>query len=114
MCRSCRKCRKNKMVALFGFRINIKRCIIPFVCIFVCIYSLVHSVSGNRGWLRLQEIERQNAEITALYAELENQKLRLEEHISALGNQKLDTDFLDEKVRRHLDMTAPKEYIIFD
>lgn len=64
---------------------------------------------GLRGWLDLQAEKHDRAEELA---ELKAQNRELQTHVFRLSDESLDLDFLDERARLVLGLTAPQEKVI--
>lgn len=64
---------------------------------------------GLRGWLDLQAEKHDRAEDLA---ELKAQNSELQTHVFRLSDESLDLDFLDERARLVLGLTAPQEKVI--
>lgn len=87
----------------------------PFLCVLVIIYFSYHTVWGNRGFLRLHEIQDQIQQATQLAAETKAEKQALQYKTNALKNPKsIDPDVLEEEALRVLGQTRSDNLVIFD
>ena len=87
----------------------------PFLCLLVIAYFSYHTVWGNRGFLKMLEIQEKIQQATQLAEETRAEKKALQYKTNALKNPKtLDIDVLEEEALRVLGHTNSNNLVIFD
>lgn len=76
-------------------------------------YFGYHLVNGDRGLLSMARLEREVQVADQNLAEAETTKKIWERRVSALRNQSLDPDMLDERARALLNYARKDDIIIF-
>jgi len=76
-------------------------------------YFGYHLVNGDRGLLAMARLEREVQVANQNFAEAETTKKIWERRVSALRNQSLDPDMLDERARALLNFARKDDVIIF-
>jgi cell division protein FtsB len=76
-------------------------------------YFGYHLVNGDRGLLAMARLEREVQVANQNLAEAETTKKIWERRVSALRNQSLDPDMLDERARALLNFARKDDVIIF-
>jgi cell division protein FtsB len=76
-------------------------------------YFGYHLVNGDRGLLAMARLEREVQIADQNLAEAETTKKIWERRVSALRNQSLDPDMLDERARALLNFARKDDIIIF-
>ena len=76
-------------------------------------YFGYHLVNGERGLLSMARLEREVQIANQNLAEAETAKKIWERRVSALRNQSLDPDMLDERARALLNFARKDDIIIF-
>jgi cell division protein FtsB len=76
-------------------------------------YFGYHLVNGDRGLLAMARLEREVQIANQNLAEAETTKKIWERRVSALRNQSLDPDMLDERARALLNFARKDDVIIF-
>ncbi len=76
-------------------------------------YFGYHLVNGERGLLSMARLEREVQIANQNLAEAETTKKIWERRVSALRNQSLDPDMLDERARALLNFARKDDVIIF-
>jgi cell division protein FtsB len=76
-------------------------------------YFGYHLVNGDRGLLAMARLEREVQIANQNFAEAETTKKIWERRVSALRNQSLDPDMLDERARALLNFARKDDVIIF-
>lgn len=89
-----------------------KRAALPALCLLVILYFGVHALAGPAGYLALDDIRRERAELDERQALLAARKVALSRDIALLDPKGADPDFADELVRRHLGVIRPDEIIV--
>ncbi len=72
-----------------------------------------HLVNGDRGLLAMARLEREVQIANQNFAEAETTKKIWERRVSALRNQSIDPDMLDERARALLNFARKDDVIIF-
>lgn len=92
---------------------GLKRAFLPALLLFLLGYIYYHTFSGDRGlivWYELQsqvqELQIENAKLTAIVTNLENDVRRL-------SAKTPDRDFLDELARRELGLIKKNEVVAY-
>ena len=91
---------------------TMKRAILPATCLLVIGYFGAHALFGPSGYLALDEIRRDHAELQQQRAALEARRDLLRRDLRLLNPKGVDPDFADELVRRHLGVVRPDEVIV--
>ncbi len=89
-----------------------KRALLPAGCLLVIGYFGAHALFGPSGYLALDEIRRQQAELQQQKAALESRRDLLQRDLRLLDPKGVDPDYADELVRRHLGVVRPDEVIV--
>jgi cell division protein FtsB len=76
-------------------------------------YFGYHLVNGDRGLLAMARLEREVQIANQNLAEAETTKKIWERRVSALRNQSIDPDMLDERARALLNFARKDDIIIF-
>ncbi len=76
-------------------------------------YFGYHLVNGDRGLLAMARLEREVQIANQNFAEAETTKKIWERRVSALRNQSIDPDMLDERARALLNFARKDDVIIF-
>ena len=76
-------------------------------------YFGYHLVNGDRGLLAMARLEREVQIANQNLAEAETTKKIWERRVSALRNQSIDPDMLDERARALLNFARKDDVIIF-
>ena len=85
----------------------------PIVFATVFGYFGYHLVNGDRGLLAMAHLQREVLIAEQNLAEAEATRKIWERRVSALRNQSLDPDMLDERARQMLNLAQPDEVVIF-
>lgn len=89
-----------------------KRAALPALCLLIILYFGTHALFGTSGYLALDDIRTQRAELSASKLALEKRRAAVERDIALLDPKGADPDFADELVRRHLGVIRPDEVIV--
>jgi len=96
------------------FQVSKKSFIIFAVCVSLVLYFLLYTIFGHRGvvdyFALKKELKEKNLVKDQLAGKIEDQQ----NLVKRMGNQSLDTDLLDEQVRKNLGYAKNDEIIIFD
>lgn len=89
-----------------------KRAALPALCLLIILYFGTHALFGTSGYLALDDIRSERADLNARKLALEKRRAALERDIALLDPKGADPDFADELVRRHLGVIRPDEVIV--
>ncbi|WP_199553639.1 FtsB family cell division protein [Sandaracinobacteroides hominis] len=89
-----------------------KRAALPAACLLIILYFGMHALFGPSGYLALDDIRQEKAELAQRQAMLMQKKAALSRDIALLDPRGADPDFADELVRRHLGVIRPDEVIV--
>lgn len=89
-----------------------KRAALPALCMLIILYFGTHALFGTSGYLALDDIRSERADLNARKLALEKRRAALERDIALLDPKGADPDFADELVRRHLGVIRPDEVIV--
>ncbi|WP_237829045.1 FtsB family cell division protein [Sandaracinobacteroides sayramensis] len=89
-----------------------KRAALPALCLLIILYFGTHALVGTSGYLALDDIRQDRAELEARKLVLEKRRAALERDIALLDPKGADPDYADELVRRHLGVIRPDEVIV--
>lgn len=89
-----------------------KRALLPAVCLLVMSYFGTHALFGPAGYFALDDIRREQADLSQRRAHLLEKRAVLSRDIALLDPRGADPDFADELVRRHLGVVRPDEVIV--
>jgi cell division protein FtsB len=78
----------------------------------LAIYFGYHALSGSRGLLAWQELNRELEATQQELADLRAERADLEHKVSRLRPDSLDPDLIDEVARRNLSLVEPLDVII--
>jgi len=78
----------------------------------LAIYFGYHALSGSRGLLAWQELNRELEATQQELAELRTERADLEHKVGRLRASSLDPDLIDELARRNLSLVEPLDVII--
>ena len=83
---------------------------LPLLSIFFLFYFLYHILEGDRGLSALIRVQNELSTVQNELTEAKVLQKKLERRNSLLFSSSLDTDMLDEQVKRLLVMVRPNEY----
>jgi len=89
-----------------------KRAMLPAACLLIMLYFGTHALVGPAGYLALDDIREERAELAEQKAGLVARRSALNRDIALLDPRGADPDFADELVRRHLGVIRPDEVIV--
>jgi cell division protein FtsB len=89
-----------------------KRALLPAACLLIMLYFGTHALFGPAGYLALDDIRQERAELADRKAQLVEKREVLRRDIALLDPRGADPDFADELVRRHLGVIRPDEVIV--
>lgn len=89
-----------------------KRAALPALCLLIILYFSTHALFGTSGYLALDDIRNERAQLAKRQQALEKRRAGLERDIALLDPKGADPDFADELVRRHLGVIRPDEVIV--
>ncbi|MEE8294677.1 MAG: septum formation initiator family protein [Sphingomonadales bacterium] len=94
-------------------RFRLRRALPGALILVTVIYFGYHTLEGDHGLFKLQEVEAQMAEVEAKAAVLQARKKDLSRKVSSLRKDNLDLDLLDERARAVLGFQEPGEIVIY-
>jgi cell division protein FtsB len=94
-------------------RFRLKRALPGALILVTIVYFGYHTLEGDHGLFKLQEVEAQMAEVEARAVVLQAQKENLARKVSSLRKDNLDLDLLDERARAVLGFQEPGEIVIY-
>lgn len=83
------------------------------LCTLVLGYFMLHSVTGENGFLKAIALQGELASRKLELKSLQQDRQALETRTKLLRPNSLDLDMLDERARAQLGMTKPNEYVIY-
>ena len=94
-------------------KFSFSKWMIPMICTLITGYFAYHTVQGNHGIKRGQQIDRE-IELARLTADqIRKQRDLLAQKTAALSPASLDLDQLEESAMRFLNMGHPGDMVIF-
>ncbi|MGE0733294.1 MAG: septum formation initiator family protein [Alphaproteobacteria bacterium] len=100
------------MSILAEFRARARFAVAPILCTALMAYYGFHAIEGERGlkvwWSLKQQAETQKLERD----QTRERREQLERRVALLGDDKIDTDMLEEQARQMLNLSRPDEIII--
>jgi cell division protein FtsB len=90
----------------------LKRAALPALCLLIILYFATHALFGSSGYLALDDIRHERAELDTRHQLLLERKAALSRDIALLDPRGADPDYADELVRRHLGVIRPDELIV--
>lgn len=90
----------------------LKRALVPAGCVVAIAYFGYHTLQGQNGLRAYGAYEAQIADLSNDAAKLRQQRQTLEHRLALLSPDRVDPDYADELVRRHLGLADPNEDII--
>lgn len=94
-------------------RFRLRRALPGALILMTIVYFGYHTLEGDHGLFKLQEVEAQMAEVEAKAAVLQGKKENLGRKVSSLRKDNLDLDLLDERARAVLGYQEPGEIVIY-
>lgn len=94
-------------------RLRLRRALPGALILITIVYFGYHTLEGDHGLFKLQEVEAQMAEVEAKAAALQARKKDLSRKVSSLRKDNLDLDLLDERARAVLGYQEPGEIVIY-
>ncbi len=76
------------------------------------VYFCYHLVAGQRGYLSLVSLDRQNVQISADYEGLKSTRIDIEEKVLMMRPGSIDRDLLEERVRYVLGYRYSDELVL--
>ena len=84
--------------------------ILAGICL--CLYFSYHTISGDRSYSQLVQLE-QSLKVTSMtLAELKTQHTRLEDQVSMMRPETLSSDLLEERIRVTLGYGQANEFVV--
>ena len=85
----------------------------PILCLCITCYFGYHSIEGNHGIHRMEQVTAEIEEATDIETNLKKQKELLQSKVNALSSKSLDLDQLEESALRILNMGDKDFQVIF-
>ncbi len=98
----------------FRFKRKFRLFVFPLIALTIAVYFIYHAVEGSRGLRRYFELKRQIRLERKVQELTKQRKTELESKIDRLSVEHMDTDFLEEQVKRSLGAGQENEYILFE
>jgi cell division protein FtsB len=93
--------------------LRFRQLLAPIVFALVFGYFGYHLVNGDRGLLAMAQLQREALIANQNFAEAEATRRIWERRVTALRNQSLDPDMLDERARALLNYARKDDIIVF-
>ena len=91
------------------------RSLLLLTALFACVaYFSYHGLYGKRGFFTHGSLRAEHSALSAELEDLRTERMRLEKRVSAMSPDSLDTDLLDEEVRRSFRYGGAEEIIVFE
>lgn len=90
----------------------LKRALLPAGCVIAITYFAYHMVEGPHGLRAYGSYKVQHAELAKRSAELKEQREEYERRLRLMSPDRIDPDYADELVRKHLGLVDPNEDIV--
>ncbi len=100
------------MSALHEIRRHSLAAVIPVICFAAIGYFAYHAVIGPSGLLAWGGYKRERATLENRVAQLDNERMRLQQRARLLNPRQVDPDLADELVRKNLGVVRPDEIVI--
>lgn len=94
-------------------RFRLRRALPGALILVTLVYFSYHTLEGDHGLFKLQEVEAQMAEVEAKADVLQSKKQNLGRKVASLRKDNLDLDLLDERARAVLGFQEPGEIVIY-
>lgn len=85
----------------------------PFICLLITLYFCYHTVAGNHGVHRMNQVQEEIQTANKIADDLTKQKKLLQSKVNALSPKSLDLDQLEESALRILNMGDKSAKVIF-
>ncbi len=85
---------------------------ITILLLFICGYFLLSAIQGGAGLFRFYQLSVQVDAAQELHANLQTERIHLENLVTRLSDDYLDLDLLDEQARKRLGLIRQDEIIV--
>ncbi len=85
-----------------------------YIGIFLSVYFAFHTVTGDRGFIRMVELQDKLEASQQISSQYLKEKNELESKVKLLSSNSLDRDMLEERSRVILNVIDEDEFVIFD
>lgn len=100
------------MKRLIEQRYLVKQNFLAFIGLCLCVYFSWHAIAGERGIIRLYELNHAISEISQDVSALKGERIALEGRVVRLRPASMDRDFLEERIHSVLGLYRPDEQVI--
>ncbi len=87
---------------------------IPIICLMITFYFIYHSIQGNRGIRRMDQLTAEIQLAQTIARDTKKQRTLLQTKVHALSPHHLDLDQLEESAIRILNMGNKEDRVIFN
>ncbi|MDC0196249.1 septum formation initiator family protein [Gammaproteobacteria bacterium] len=101
------------MKVLTELRLRSSHIIGPIIGVCLIVYFLYHAVQGDRGLIAFWQLSKQVTQAENTHSVLNQKRAELQNRVSLLNPNSLNSDMIDERARFILGYTKTDEIIIF-
>jgi cell division protein FtsB len=94
-------------------RSKLKPLLLPVSCLLIISYFAYHAVEGEYGLSAHARLADKRAVLEHELAGFRDDRLKLERQVRLMRSQSLDTDLVDERARRALNLAHRNDVVIF-
>ena len=102
------------MLIIHEIRRRSRGAIVPVLCAGMIGYFGYHMVEGDRGLKAYARLSAEIARAESAYADVSEERVRLERRVKLMRSSSLDLDMLDEQSRRVLGVIGPEDVVVVD
>ena len=101
------------MKVLTELRLRSSHIIGPIIGVCLIVYFLYHAVQGDRGLIAFWQLSKQVTQAENTHSVLNQKRAELQNRVSLLNPNSLNSDMIDERARFILGYTKSDEIVIF-
>ena len=101
------------MKVLTELRLRSSHIIGPIIGVCLIVYFLYHAVQGDRGLIAFWQLSKQVTQAENTHSVLNQKRAELQNRVSLLNPNSLNSDMIDERARFILGYTKTDEIVIF-
>ena len=101
------------MKVLTELRLRSSHIIWPIIGVCLIVYFLYHAVQGDRGLIAFWQLSKQVTQAENTHSVLNQKRAELQNRVSLLNPNSLNSDMIDERARFILGYTKTDEIVIF-
>ena len=101
------------MKVLTELRLRSSHIIGPIIGVCLIVYFLYHAAQGDRGLIAFWQLSKQVTQAENTHSVLNQKRAELQNRVSLLNPNSLNSDMIDERARFILGYTKTDEIIIF-